>query len=104
MISAVPSPKCLKENLGVLLLIFRGLEKKNRPQRPIYSYPCLLGFAGIVGYTRFRACRLPGKGDEQIFSVWNPSIPNGRTSFLNVWLCSRHADSLAQSGACRHFF
>ena len=58
----------LEKDLGVLLLIFRGLEEN----RGNILIPGLLGFAGIVGIA-VPGLRLPGKGDEQIFRAISPS-------------------------------
>ena len=67
----------LEENLGVLLLIFRGLEKNGGN----ILIPRLLGFAGIVGIA-VPGLRLPGKGDEQIFFGLGTLQLHGRTSLV----------------------
>jgi len=70
----------LEENLGVLLLIFRGLEKNGGN----ILIPRLLGFAGIVGIT-VPGLRLPGKGDEQIFLGLGTLQLHRRTSLGNFY-------------------
>ena len=68
-------PQVLEEDLGVLLLIFRGLEKNRRD----ILIPRLLGFAGIVGIA-VPGLGLPGKGDEQVFFGLGTLQLHGRTS------------------------
>ena len=70
-------PQVLEEDLGVLLLIFRGLEEN----RGNILIPRLLGFAGIVGIA-VPGLGLSGKGDEQVFFGLGPLKLHGRTSLV----------------------
>ncbi len=69
-------PQVLEEDLGVLLLIFRGLKENRRD----ILIPRLLGFAGIVSIP-VPGLGLSGKGDEQVFFGLGTLQLHGQTSF-----------------------
>jgi hypothetical protein len=73
-------PQVLEEDLGVLLLIFSGLEE-NRGNIFIAR---LLGFTGIVGIA-VPGLGLSGKGDEQVFFGLGPWELDGRSSLGKLW-------------------
>ena len=73
-------PQVLEEDLGVLFLIFRGLQKNGGN----ILIPRLFGFAGIIGIT-VPGLGLPGKSDEQIFFGLGTLQLHGRTSLVKCW-------------------